>query len=180
MTFAHLGPPLAVSGFGTEPYAYTDIDGDRLEIQAEALAATVNAWGKDGGHAAVLVPAERRAEVAAALWPEGQAPIILDRVAINPRTGYHQHGWSVTLHEDGRVYVKTNRDFAPDDALVLAAVIAAYAQHARDEPDPAEVEALAACIADESSHPGGDYTNSTPEQIARLVLRRFKTEERAQ
>lgn len=126
-----------------EPYTYTDHDGDHLEIRVRPGVTHLVAVDTDGGRTAVFVRAEDCAEVAAALWPEGQAPIILDRVAINPRTGYHQHGWSVTLHEDGQLHVVTNRDFAPDDALVLAAVVAALAEDAKAGPDPAEVTRLA-------------------------------------
>lgn len=147
-----------------EPYTFTDDDGDRLEVRASSLTTDVLAVSSIGTFVRVEVPAGRRAEFAAALWPEAQGPIILDRVAVNPRTGYHQAGWGVELHDDGQIYV-CDRGFTADDALELAAVVAAFAQHAlwAPEPDEADVERLAALIAEAYA--------VTPEELAHTLLR---------
>jgi hypothetical protein len=100
-------------------------------------------------------------------------PIVLDQVEVDTDTGYHQHGWSVQRVSDGRLQFTVNRYMEPDDALHFAAVTASFAAQVKAEPDPALVEAVAACIADEGAHPGGDFTNSSPEHLARLVIRRF-------
>lgn len=64
-------------------------------------------------------------------------------------------------------------------AQAFAAHVARLGEIAEAEPDPAEVETIAAALTDPDAHPGGDYTNNTAEELARTLVRRFRFTERA-
>ena len=85
---------------------------------------------------------------AAAGKPE---PVILDRPDIDPQTCKGVNLFNVWLDRDRNVYVGrggNDTGLAPSVARLLACLIAAYADAAEREPDPAEVEELATLLHD--------------------------------
>lgn len=100
-----------------------------------------------------------------------EPPIILDRL--------DWHGTDRTVHTVNGVKVNRirrtihlfGRELNATTARMLARVLAEMAEDAENEPDPAQVEMLAEFL--------NEQTDTTPEGLARQVLRRFNVEERS-
>ncbi len=97
-------------------------------------------------------------------------PIVLPRCDIDP-SGDVGTGWYVN-HNDGTVTFRGTR-LSPDDARMVAAIVASTADIAENEPtpDPAEVERLAAFL--------GEQMDTDPTALARRLLGAFDVKERA-
>lgn len=99
-------------------------------------------------------------------------PIVLERLDWygTDRTRHTLNG--VSVRRDGRMIAVFGQVINATTARMLARALAEMAEDAENEPDPAEVERLAAFFSEEA-------TDTSPEGLARQVLRRFKVEERA-
>jgi hypothetical protein len=160
----------------SDPYEYTDPEGSTFVIypwpRDDREGATIS-WGQ--AHDGALIPPDRIAEVVAALYRAvgRPAPIVLERLNWHgtDRTRHTLNG--VTVRRDGQRIAVLGQVITATTARMLARALAEMAEDAENEPDPAEVERLAAFLSEE-------YLDTSPEGLARRVLRRFKVEERAQ
>ena len=98
-------------------------------------------------------------------------PIILDRLDWHgtDRTRHTLNG--VSVHRDRRTIRLFDHTISATTARMLARALAEMAEDAENEPDPAEVAHLAAFF--------DEAMDASPEDLARIMLRRFKVEERA-
>jgi hypothetical protein len=140
-----------------EPYVHEDVEGDRLII-AE----------REGKPGVALVKARGGAEVTALDLPVIVAklyeacglnlPVILDRPEV-PVPGSIARCGMVTIDRlrdqvTLGLYGVQPEGITPAEARVIAGYLVAYADHAETEPDPAEVEALAAVVREAGFFPG--------------------------
>lgn len=100
-----------------------------------------------------------------------QPPIVLDRLDWygTDRTAHDVNG--ARVRRDGRIIKLFGRDLSRSTARLLARVLAEMAEDAENEPDPAQVEMLAEFF--------DEQMDTTPEGLARQMLRRFNIEERS-
>lgn len=98
-------------------------------------------------------------------------PIVLDRLDWHgtDRTRHTLNG--VSVRRDGQRIAVFGQVINATTARMLARALAEMAEDAENEPDPAEVAHLAAFFSEEA-------TDTSPEGLARQMLRRFKVEER--
>lgn len=100
------------------------------------------------------------------------APIVLDRPEVIPTCRVSCPDGLVEAHDGNVVFVpNSGPPRVLKDPAALAAAVAAVHEAAVVEPDPDEVERLAAFLSEE-------VTDTSPEGLARQVLRRFAVEER--
>lgn len=101
-----------------------------------------------------------------------EPPIVLERLNWpgTDRTLHTLNG--VTIRRDGQMIAVLGQVITVTTARLLARALAEMAEDAENEPDPAEVERLAAFFSEEA-------TDTSFEGLARQMLRRFKVEERA-
>lgn len=99
-------------------------------------------------------------------------PIVLERLDWygTDRTRHTLNG--VSVRRDGRMIAVFGQVINATTARLIARALAEMAEDAENEPDPAEVAHLAAFFSEEA-------TDTSPEGLARQMLRRFKVEERA-
>lgn len=103
---------------------------------------------------------------------EQKPPIVMERLdwGGTDRTRHTLNG--ITVRRDGRMIAVFGRVINATTARLIARALAEMAEDAENEPDPAEVAHLAAFLSDE-------VTDTSPEGLARQMLRRFHVEERA-
>lgn len=101
-----------------------------------------------------------------------QPPIVLERLNWHgtDRTRHTLNG--VTVRRYGKMIAVLGQVITVTTARLLARALAEMAEDAENEPDPVEVERLAAFLDEQQ--------DASPEDLARRVLRRFTVEERAQ
>lgn len=100
-----------------------------------------------------------------------EPPIVLDRLdwGGTDRTVHTLNG--VRVNRDGRLIRLFDHTINATTARMLAQALAEMAEDADNEPDPAQVEMLAEFF--------DNQMDTTPEGLARQVLRRFNVEERS-
>lgn len=98
-------------------------------------------------------------------------PIVMERLDWygTDRTRHTLNG--VSVRRDGRTIRLFDHTINATTARMLARALAEMAEDAENEPDPADVAHLAAFFSEEA-------TDTSPEGLARQMLRRFKVEER--
>lgn len=158
-------------------YQYKDPDGDLLEVvpsAASGAAKLLAADTSDGDRVSITVLGHDISAVVAALYEASgrPEPMILDRLDWygTDRTRHTLNG--VSVRRDGRTIRLFDHTINASTARMLARALAEMAEDAENEPDPAEVAMLAAFFSEEA-------TDTSPEGLARQVLRRFQVEERA-
>jgi hypothetical protein len=105
-------------------------------------------------------------------------PVVLDRVAAGSFAGWI----SASGHGVGRVLIDPKTPLTFETARLFAAALVAAVERAENEPDPAEVDAVATVMR--LHYPGmavpsdGDYGLAVCREMARAVLSRFTLTER--
>lgn len=163
---------------------YTDEDGRTLQAGICEAPDHVLLKVTDGEAVAeVCVKNEDMPGVTAALYEAARfpAPVILERPEISD-AGIDAFGAAEISRDGGQVVIGCGPPLrlAPQAARKLAALIAAYADAAEGEPDPAEVGELAEAIRAEI-HPGYTVHGLRPSEsdraAARAALRWLKRRE---
>lgn len=100
-----------------------------------------------------------------------EPPIVLDRLhwGGTDRTVHTLNG--VRVNRDGRMIRLFDHTINATTARLIARALAEMAEDADNEPDPAQVEMLAEFL--------DNQMDTTPEGLARQVLRRFNLKERS-
>ena len=98
-------------------------------------------------------------------------PIVLQRLDWHGTDRTRQTLNGVVVRRDGRMITVFGQVINATTARMVARALAEMAEDADNEPDPAEVAHLAAFF-DESM-------DASPEELARIMLRRFNVKERA-
>ncbi len=100
-------------------------------------------------------------------------PVVLPRPEVIPTCRVSCPDGLVEAQDGQVVFVPTTGSLRiVKDPAALAAALAAVHEAMKDEPDPDEVERLAAFLSE-------SVTDTSPVGLTRQMLRRFKVEERA-
>lgn len=157
-------------------YQYKDPDGDTLEVvpsAASGAAKLLAVDAADGERVSITVLGHDLPAMVAAMYEASgrREPMILDRLDWfgTDRTRHTLNG--VTVRRDGRRIAVFGQVITATTARMVARALAEMAEDADNEPDPGEVERLAAFFTEEAA-------DTSPEGLARQMLRRFKVEER--
>lgn len=163
-----------------EPYKITDDDGDLLIIGGAADGGLIVGVREGGKESRMHVPAVKLADLVVAMRARsGQpAPVITARLPIDT-SGPHRLGPFLLSAEGRRVRTEfaehsaaMHRDLEPHVARQLAGWLVTYAD-AAEEPDPADVEALARLIEEGAEgrtvHPHGGVTAYADTLAAHLL-----------